>query len=216
MWRNNTAWKVSKYGVFSGPHFLAFGLNTERYSAFLRIQSECGKIRTRKNSAFGHFSRSVSNIEHFKVIALRWRNSLHKKWSFTLRISLVNPQFPADLFTLTEEILNGKLHFLWNDCSYEYKRVHALADWKKWEKMAHKVCKGKFFNESFLISKEKKAATGASASNNTDENTTIEETTSIHSIRKSSRKSTQYKSSLDDRNCVICNEIKYEKWSVIA
>ena len=80
--------------------------------------------------------------------------------------------------------------------------------------MAHKVCKGKFFNESFLISKEKKAATGASASNNTDENTTIEETTSIHSIRKSSRKSTQYKSSLDDRNCVICNEIKYEKWSV--
>ena len=54
--------------------------------------------------------------------------------------------------------------------------------------MAHKACKGKFFNESFLISKEKKAATGASASNNTDENTTIEDTTSIHSIRKSSRK----------------------------
>ena len=24
----------------------------------LRIQSECGKIRTRKNSDFGHFSRS--------------------------------------------------------------------------------------------------------------------------------------------------------------
>ena len=31
----------------SGPHFLPFGLNTERYSVFLRIQSECGKIRTR-------------------------------------------------------------------------------------------------------------------------------------------------------------------------
>ena len=27
-----TAWKVSKYGVISGPYFLAFGLNTERYS----------------------------------------------------------------------------------------------------------------------------------------------------------------------------------------
>ena len=25
----------------------------------LRIQSECGKVRTRKNSVFGHFSRSV-------------------------------------------------------------------------------------------------------------------------------------------------------------
>ena len=24
-----------------------------------------------------------------------------------------NPQFPADLVTFTEEILNGKLHFLW-------------------------------------------------------------------------------------------------------
>ena len=28
-------------------HFLAFGLNTERYKVSLRIQSECGKIRTR-------------------------------------------------------------------------------------------------------------------------------------------------------------------------
>ena len=35
-----TAWKVSKYGVFSGPYFPTFGLNTERYSAF------------------GHFSRN--------------------------------------------------------------------------------------------------------------------------------------------------------------
>ena len=28
---------------YSGPHFPAFGLNTERF----RIQSECGKLRTR-------------------------------------------------------------------------------------------------------------------------------------------------------------------------
>ena len=33
---------------FSGPFLPAFGLNTERYPASLRIQSECGKIRTRK------------------------------------------------------------------------------------------------------------------------------------------------------------------------
>ena len=33
---------------FSGPHIPAFGLNTERYSASLQIQSECGKIQTRK------------------------------------------------------------------------------------------------------------------------------------------------------------------------
>ena len=29
-----TAWKVSKYGVISGPYFPGFGLNTERYSVF--------------------------------------------------------------------------------------------------------------------------------------------------------------------------------------
>ena len=26
---SNTAWKVSKYGVFSGPYFPVFGVNTE-------------------------------------------------------------------------------------------------------------------------------------------------------------------------------------------
>ena len=31
----------------SGLYFPAFGLNTERYFVTLRIQSECGKIRTR-------------------------------------------------------------------------------------------------------------------------------------------------------------------------
>ena len=58
-----TASKVSKYGVFSGPYFPAFGLNLGRYGVFLRIQSEYGKIRTRKNSVFGHFSLSISDGE---------------------------------------------------------------------------------------------------------------------------------------------------------
>ena len=56
----HTASKVSKYGVFSGPYFLAFRLNRERYSVSLRIQSECEKMRIMKNSVFGHFSRSGS------------------------------------------------------------------------------------------------------------------------------------------------------------
>ena len=45
---DSTAWKVSKHGVFSGPYFRAFRLNMERYSVSLCIQSEWGKIRTRK------------------------------------------------------------------------------------------------------------------------------------------------------------------------
>ena len=56
--RVKSAWNVSKYWVFSGPYYPAFGLNTERYGVSLRIQSECGIIRSRKNSIFGYFSRS--------------------------------------------------------------------------------------------------------------------------------------------------------------
>ena len=43
--------------MFSGPYFHVFGLNTEIY----HIQSKHRKIRTRKNSIFGHFSRSVGD-----------------------------------------------------------------------------------------------------------------------------------------------------------
>ena len=40
--------KESKFGVFSGPYFPVFGLNTEIYGVNLSIQSKYGKIRTRK------------------------------------------------------------------------------------------------------------------------------------------------------------------------
>ena len=54
-----TASKVSKYGAISGLYFPVFGLNTERYSVSLRIQSEYRKIQPRNNSVFGHLLRSV-------------------------------------------------------------------------------------------------------------------------------------------------------------
>ena len=50
----NTVWKVSKYGVISGPYFTVFGLNTEG------LKSEYREIQTRNNSEFGRFSHSVS------------------------------------------------------------------------------------------------------------------------------------------------------------
>ena len=64
--KTNTAWKVSKYGVISGPYFPVFGLNTEIYEVNLRIQSEYRNKRTRNNSVFGHFSRRV-NVRILKV-----------------------------------------------------------------------------------------------------------------------------------------------------
>ena len=49
---------------FSGRYFLEFGLNTERYGLSLRIQCECGKIRTRKtpNADTFHAENNSDNI----------------------------------------------------------------------------------------------------------------------------------------------------------
>ena len=58
-WLIKTARKVSKYGFFCGLYFPLFGLNTEIYSVSFPTQSKYEKIRTRKNSVFGLFLRSV-------------------------------------------------------------------------------------------------------------------------------------------------------------
>ena len=56
LYRLNTARKVSKYGVFSGPYFPVFS-----------IESEYRKIRTRKNSVFPYFLRSLKISVHSTV-----------------------------------------------------------------------------------------------------------------------------------------------------
>ena len=47
-WVDEHCVKGVRIWSFSGSYFPEFGLNTERYSVFLCIQSECGKMRTRK------------------------------------------------------------------------------------------------------------------------------------------------------------------------
>ena len=44
-WNADTVWNVSKYGVFSGPYSVGMQENTDR-----------------KNSIFGHFSRSGNKM----------------------------------------------------------------------------------------------------------------------------------------------------------
>ena len=39
--------KSIRIRIYSGPHFPAFGLNMERHSVSLRIQSECRKMWTK-------------------------------------------------------------------------------------------------------------------------------------------------------------------------
>ena len=80
---SNTAWNVSRYRVFTGPYFPEFGLNTERYRESLRIQPECGKIWTRKNSVFVHFSRSASYfISFFRLCSIHQLQSQFLNQSF--------------------------------------------------------------------------------------------------------------------------------------
>ena len=66
-----TVWKVSKYGVFSGLYYPAFGLNTERYALSV-LSPNAGKYGTRKTSVFEHFSRSVwytSSSDSFSLMS---------------------------------------------------------------------------------------------------------------------------------------------------
>ena len=44
---SNHCAKSVRIRSYSSRHFPAFGVNTERYSVSLRIQSDCGKIWTR-------------------------------------------------------------------------------------------------------------------------------------------------------------------------
>ena len=53
---------------FSGPYFPTFGLNTERYFVLLRIQSKCGKIRTRK----------PPNTDPFHAVISKWSDTFQK------------------------------------------------------------------------------------------------------------------------------------------
>ena len=105
---------MSEYGVFFGPYFPAFGLNTEVYSVNLRIQSKCEKIRTRKNSVFGQFSRSVllailENIRFlgkmFSIFLYIQYNELYSNFVFIARnCSLV--RFKND-FGIITNLFNG-------------------------------------------------------------------------------------------------------------
>ena len=52
---------------YSGPHFSAFGLNTERYSVSPRIQSECEKMRSRITPNTDTFYAVVTYTDYKKL-----------------------------------------------------------------------------------------------------------------------------------------------------
>ena len=90
---------------YSGPYFSVFGLNTERHEVSLRIQSECGKMRT----------RITPNTNTFHAACLIHVQRLMK---FVLYFSVIQsmPQSPKYIESIAE--LKTKMKNLENiDCS---------------------------------------------------------------------------------------------------
>ena len=56
--RKNHFVKSVRIWSYSGPHFPAFGQNSERYKNLSVISLNAGKYKDQNNSEYGHFSRS--------------------------------------------------------------------------------------------------------------------------------------------------------------
>ena len=63
---------------FSGPYFPAFGLNIERFGVSLRIQSQCGKMQTRKTPNRNTFHAVFNTPLHNQMKKKSWKLKLKK------------------------------------------------------------------------------------------------------------------------------------------
>ena len=69
------------YSEIYGPYFPVFGLNKERYSVSLRIQPECGKIRTRKAPNKDTLrSDKLDEIKDLQIKCMEKQLELVNKW----------------------------------------------------------------------------------------------------------------------------------------
>ena len=106
---------MSKYGVSSGRYFPVFELNMEIYRVNIRIQSEYSKIRTRKNSIFGHFSRSGNLNE-----------SIYSKSIWLLNIYLLHLFYCCFCYTLFVLISSAVYNFC-KETKLMFKLMGSLA-----------------------------------------------------------------------------------------
>ena len=82
--------KSPRIRAYSGPYFHAFEMNTKRFEVSLRIQSECGKVRTRIipntgtfHAVFMHCTRGAGaarNREIMKSVRQLVSNRLNRSW----------------------------------------------------------------------------------------------------------------------------------------
>ena len=85
--------KSARIWRFYGPYFPAFGLNTERYGVSLRIQFECGKIRTRKTPNTDTFIA----VQVLLVFSVNGTNAGFTKDNSdrTTGVKVTTPMFPS-------------------------------------------------------------------------------------------------------------------------
>ena len=120
-----TAWKVSKYGFFSGPHFLVFGLNT----AICRVN-----LRTEKKSVFGHFSRSVvlsSSLVLLMSIASKFSESRLFSGTYFLVFGTRNIHIQSEYGKIRTRKTFESVHILYNNHvpNYQIKSVWYANGW---------------------------------------------------------------------------------------
>ena len=81
---------------------------------YMLLLSKCmSKVNNKYKYLYCWFQTGTYPLVAFTLaflIIANFEPTLHKKWSFPLRIPSAN----VDLFTFTEEILNEKLHFLYS------------------------------------------------------------------------------------------------------
>ena len=78
--RQGTTWKVSKYGVFSGPHFPVFGLNTGIYGVNLRFSVRIQENTDQtKHRIWTLFTQCLAFFIEKHGINL-WRSENMKEW----------------------------------------------------------------------------------------------------------------------------------------
>ena len=112
---------------YSGPYFPAFGLNTERYSVSLPIQSECGKIRT----------RITFNMDTFYAVGFYYvRRQLRitePKYHKKRNIRLIRLRFWCTIKLFKGVLIKKTDFFENNDVTLSWRVIKRSKLWKKIE-----------------------------------------------------------------------------------
>ena len=103
---HNTAWKVPKYAVFSGPYFPVVGLNTEIYSVFSSNKGKQGPEKTLYLDTF-HAKQFMIISNQFYYL---YRANENLEIAYLFDLSNWPSQSNFEAFTLDNFLVNG--HYL--------------------------------------------------------------------------------------------------------